>query len=98
MHIATFDVTETMLKAIADGTAAFAVDQQPFLQGYLPVMFLALRATDGVIPVSNVSTGPRLIGASEAAARLGIEPTAAGPAATPPAPDTAEEPAATPPG
>lgn len=98
MHIATFDVTETMLKAIADGSAAFAVDQQPFLQGYLPVLFLALRATDGVMPVSNVSTGPRLVDATEAAARLGIKLPAETPAVPPAAGAPAEEPAAVPPG
>ena len=108
MHIATFDVTETMLKAIADGSAAFAVDQQPFLQGYLPVMFLALRATDGVMPVSNVSTGPRLVDAKEAANRLGIELPAETPAESPAAAEGADgtpveaapakEPAVAPPG
>src|SRR5262249_28099343 len=60
VQVATFDVTDAMLTAVADGAAAFAIDQQPFLQGYLPVQYLALLKRDGVIPVSNVSTGPRL--------------------------------------
>lgn len=102
MHVATFDVTEPVLKAVADGSAAFAVDQQPFLQGYLPVLFLALRARDGVMPVSNVSTGPRLIGVKEAAERLGIDPPAETEAGPAPAPATGESPgeapAAPPPG
>lgn len=101
MHVATFDVTETVLRAVANGSAAFAVDQQPFLQGYLPVLFLALHAREGVMPVSNVSTGPRLVGAREAAERLGMPvPTdpETPPAATEDSPPPADAPAAPPPG
>ncbi len=39
IRIGTFDVTDAMLNAIADGTASFAIDQQPFLQGYLPIEY-----------------------------------------------------------
>ena len=76
VRVGSFDTTDGMLNAVADGKASFAVDQQPFLQGYLPVQYLALLKRDGVIPVSNVSTGPRLIDAEEAARRLGRAPGA----------------------
>ena len=72
--VGTFDVTDPVLAAVAAGDAAFAIDQQPFLQGYLPVQLLALYARHGVLPVSNVSTGPKLIDAKEAARRLGLRP------------------------
>jgi simple sugar transport system substrate-binding protein len=71
VHVGTFDVTEKILAAVADGDASFAIDQQPFLQGYLPVQFLAVLHRHGVVPVSNVSTGPRLITEEEAKRRLG---------------------------
>jgi simple sugar transport system substrate-binding protein len=71
VRIASFDTTEGILKAVADGAASFAIDQQPFLQGYLPVQYLALFRRYGVIPGSDVSTGPRLVEAAEAARRLG---------------------------
>ncbi len=71
VRVGTFDVTDAMLNAVADGTASFAIDQQPFLQGYLPVEFLTLLKRHGVVPVSNVSTGPRLVTAAEARRRLG---------------------------
>ena len=77
VNIATFDVTEAVLAEVAAGAASFAVDQQPYLQGYLPVQFLAVLHRNGVIPVANVSTGPRLIDADEAQRRLdaaGAEP------------------------
>jgi simple sugar transport system substrate-binding protein len=71
VRVASFDTSDAILNAVADRAAAFAIDQQPFLQGYLPVEYLVLLKRDGVIPVSNVSTGPRLITAEEAARRLG---------------------------
>ena len=33
VHVATFDISDAVLTAVADGKAAFAIDQQPFLQG-----------------------------------------------------------------
>lgn len=71
VHVATFDITDPVLNAVADGKASFAIDQQPFLQGYLPVHYLSLLHRHGVVPVSNVSTGPKLVTAEEAARRLG---------------------------
>ncbi len=78
IRVASFDTTEGILTAVADGRASFAIDQQPFLQGYLPVRSLYMRDRYGVIPVSNVSTGPMLVRAAEAGRRLGREPPAAG--------------------
>lgn len=40
--LATFDLDSDVTKAIKDGKILFAVDQQPYLQGYLPVVFLKL--------------------------------------------------------
>jgi simple sugar transport system substrate-binding protein len=61
LNIATFDLSAGFLEAIAAGEAAFAIDQQQFLQGYLPVVFLALNAEFGLIPGGNVPSGPNLI-------------------------------------
>ena len=36
----TFDMDEVTLKAIKDGITLFAVDQQQYLQGYLPMVWL----------------------------------------------------------
>ena len=33
----TFDTNAALVQAIKDGTVLWAVDQQPFLQGYLAV-------------------------------------------------------------
>ena len=66
IHVATFDLSAGFLKAIAAKEAAFAIDQQQFLQGYLPVSFLALHAKFGLIPGGNVPSGPNLITSDKA--------------------------------
>ena len=52
-----------MLKAVEAGQIGFAVDQQPYLQGYLPIEMLALRARYGILPAQNdvVATGPNFV-------------------------------------
>lgn len=67
VRVATFDLSADFLKAVADGKAAFAIDQQQFLQGYLPVVFLANYAKYGLIPGGNVPSGPNLITKDKAA-------------------------------
>ena len=61
INVATFDLSAGFLKAVAAGDAAFCIDQQQYLQGYLPVVFLANYARYGLIPASNVASGPNLI-------------------------------------
>ncbi|HEV3423756.1 MAG TPA: sugar ABC transporter substrate-binding protein [Paraburkholderia sp.] len=39
---ATFDFDDDIAKAIKDGTCQFAIDQQPYLQGYIAVAVLAI--------------------------------------------------------
>jgi simple sugar transport system substrate-binding protein len=46
-QIATFDVSSDVIAAVLTGDIAFAVDQQPYLQGYLPVVFFALKVRNG---------------------------------------------------
>ena len=61
VRLASFDLSAGFLKGIAAGQATFAIDQQQFLQGYLPVAFLALNARFGLMPGGNVPSGPNLI-------------------------------------
>lgn len=80
VNVGTFDVTDTVLAEVAAGAASFAVDQQPFLQGYFPVQFLVVLNRRGVVPVANVSTGPRLIDAEQARRLLDMTGAEAEPA------------------
>jgi simple sugar transport system substrate-binding protein len=66
-NVASFDLSASFLKSIVAGEAAFAIDQQQYLQGYLPVVFLALNAKSGLIPGGNVPSGPNLITKEKAA-------------------------------
>ena len=59
--MATFGLGEPVLAAIRDGRILFAVDQQQFLQGYLPVEQLTLYRQYGVIPSSATLTGPAFV-------------------------------------
>jgi simple sugar transport system substrate-binding protein len=61
--LATFDLNSTVAEAVKAGTISFAVDQQPYLQGYLAVVMLTqyksnLNVLGGGQPVL---TGPTLI-------------------------------------
>jgi simple sugar transport system substrate-binding protein len=67
-QLATFDLSGDVVTAIQDGEILFAVDQQQYLQGYLPVVFLSLYNTNantvgGGLPVL---TGPGFVTADNA--------------------------------
>lgn len=64
--VASFDLSASFLESIVAGDAAFAIDQQQFLQGYLPVIFLAAHAQYGLMPASDMASGPNLITADKA--------------------------------
>jgi len=58
-----FDITPELIDAIEAGDAAFTVDQQQYLQGYLPIVLLYLNATNlntagGGLPIL---TGPGFV-------------------------------------
>jgi simple sugar transport system substrate-binding protein len=42
IFMATFDLSPEISAGIKNGTVAFAIDQQPYLQGYIPVAVLAI--------------------------------------------------------
>jgi simple sugar transport system substrate-binding protein len=66
IKVASFDLSASFLESVAAGDAAFAIDQQQFLQGYLAVNFLALHASYGLMPGGDVASGPNLITADKA--------------------------------
>lgn len=61
--LATFDLSDAVLKDIKDGKIQFAINQQPYLQGYLPVGMLNLYLDDGLLPGGGkpVLTGPSFV-------------------------------------
>lgn len=67
--IATFDLSGDVVKAIENGQILFAVDQQQYLQGYLPIQFLTLyKANLNVVGGGQpVLTGPGFVTKDNAA-------------------------------
>ena len=50
LWMATFDLSDDISKGIKDGSVQFAIDQQPYLQGYIPIAVMAtmksMKSTD----------------------------------------------------
>jgi simple sugar transport system substrate-binding protein len=70
MKIATFDLSPDVLDAIEAGNMLFAIDQQQYLQGYLPVVLLTLYNTNlNTIANPVLMTGPGFV-TQDTAARV----------------------------
>ncbi len=71
VHLATFDLSADVLTAIKDGKMDFAIDQQQFLQGYLPIVILTNYAETRNLPTGDgtglIMTGPGFVTADNAA-------------------------------
>ena len=67
--LATFDLNPEVIKRIKAGDIEFAVDQQQYLQGYLPIVFLKLFKTNAntVGGGQPVLTGPGFVDKSNVA-------------------------------
>src|SRR4029078_13296829 len=71
VKLASFDMDETGLQRIKDGVQLFAVDQQPYLQGFLAVSLLNGYVNYGLdLPTRPVLTGPGIVDASNLEATL----------------------------
>jgi simple sugar transport system substrate-binding protein len=69
VKVGVFDLTPDVLEAVRAGRLMFAVDQQAYLQGYLPVVMLAEKARHGLFPsdLHIVPTGPNFVTKENAA-------------------------------
>src|SRR6266496_2705878 len=77
IKLATFDLSSDVLNAIKNGQMLFAIDQQQYLQGYLPIVLLTLYKTNlNTIANDVLATGPGFV-TSENVAQV-IQLTAAG--------------------
>ncbi|WP_155892061.1 substrate-binding domain-containing protein [Conexibacter woesei] len=72
--VATFDLGPDVLRAVKAGRIAFAVDQQAYLQGYLPVVLLTERARYGLFPAQGdvIPTGPNFVTPANAAKAIAL--------------------------
>jgi len=68
VKLATFDLSPDVLTAIQQGTILFAIDQQQYLQGYLPIVLMTLYRTNlNTIANPIVMTGPGFVTKDNAA-------------------------------
>ncbi len=77
IKLATFDLSSDVLNAIKNGQMLFAIDQQQYEQGYLPIVLLTLYKTNlNTIANDVLQTGPGFV-TSQNVAQV-IQLTAAG--------------------
>jgi len=68
VHLACFDLSPGVMDMIEKGDAAFTIDQQQRLQGYMPVIVLHLyNNSAGLLPGANIPSGPGFVDKSNAA-------------------------------
>jgi simple sugar transport system substrate-binding protein len=76
IHLATFDLSADVLTAIKDGKMDFAIDQQQFLQGYLPIVILTNYVETRNLPTGDgtglIMTGPGFVTKDNAAAVIAL--------------------------
>lgn len=75
VQLGTFDMSAAVMDRIKDGTQTMAIDQQPYLQGFLATSMLAAHIDFGTeITTDPVLTGPAIVDASNIEAALkGVE-------------------------
>ncbi len=61
IYFGTFDLGEEIVKGIKAGIINWGIDQQPFLQAYLPVVILTNYDRYGVLPGNNINSGPGFV-------------------------------------
>lgn len=68
MHFGTIDLGDPALQGLVNHTLDFALDQQQYMQGYLPTVLMTLYLRYGITPATNfIPTGPGPITAANAA-------------------------------
>jgi simple sugar transport system substrate-binding protein len=67
--VGTFDLTPEVLAAVRDGQLLFAIDQQPYLQGYLAIVLLTKYLETKAMPGGGqiIRTGPSFVTKENAA-------------------------------
>jgi len=61
IYFGTFDLGGDIVQAIRDGVIQWGIDQQPYLQAYLPVVVLTNYHRFGVLPGNNINSGPGFV-------------------------------------
>lgn len=76
--VGTADLSNEALMAIKDGDLAFAMDQQPYLQGFMSIQIAHQFLNYGLHPIGHVKTGPLVIDQSNVDATIEVNRTHTG--------------------
>lgn len=76
--IGTADLSNEALMAIKSGDLAFAMDQQPYLQGFMSIQIAYQYLNFGLHPIGHVKTGPLVIDQSNVDKTLEVNKAHAG--------------------
>jgi len=72
VHLVTFDLNDNVLKGVKDGTIDYAIDQQQYWRGYLPVLLLTHYIRYKLVMANNFLTGPNIIDQSNVDAVINL--------------------------
>lgn len=72
VHLVTFDINDSILAGVQDGTIDFAIDQQQFWRGYIPVLLLVHHVRYGLVMSNNFLTGPNIVDQSNVEAIISL--------------------------
>jgi simple sugar transport system substrate-binding protein len=61
VHLVTFDLNDNVLNGVKNGTIDYAIDQQQYWRGYLPVLLLTHYVRYKLAMANNFLTGPNII-------------------------------------
>ncbi|MEP0520253.1 MAG: sugar ABC transporter substrate-binding protein [Hyphomicrobiales bacterium] len=76
--VGTADLSNEALEAIKTGDLAFAMDQQPYLQGFMSIQIAYQFLNFGLQPIGHVKTGPLVIDQSNVDHTLDVNKKHAG--------------------
>jgi len=66
IKLGTFDLSPTILQAVAAGKMEWGIDAQQYLMGYIPVAMFDLMKRYKLEPIEDYPTGPGFVGKAEA--------------------------------
>jgi len=72
IKLATFDLSPAILQAVDAGKMEWAIDAQPYLMGYVPIVMFDLRTRYKLAPIADYPTGPGFVTKAEAASVIDL--------------------------
>jgi len=72
VHLVTFDLNDNVLNGVKNGTIDYAIDQQQYWRGYLPVLLLTHYVRYKLVMANNFLTGPNIIDSSNVDAVINL--------------------------